>query len=366
MKRFATGAMSLGSISPEAHETLAIAMNEIGGRSNTGEGGEDPARASTRRRRRRAIKQVASGALRGDDRVPRQRRRAADQGRPGRQARRGRPAARATRSTTYIGRLRYAHARRRADLAAAAPRHLLDRGPQAADPRPALRQPDGARLASSWPPRRAWGRSPRASSRRTPTTSSSPATTAGRARRRSRRSGGAGVPWELGLAETQQTLVAQRAALAGRAAGRRRDAHRPRRRHRGAARRRGGRRLDGPADRARLHHDARLPPQHVPGGDRDAGSRAAGALRRQARARRALLHLLAEDVRGDHGRARASRGFDDLVGRVDLLRAGRAIDHWKASAARPDAAARAGRRRGALLARRRVDPAPAAPIDEAC
>src|SRR5207245_2089807 len=44
VKRFATGAMSLGSISPEAHETLAIAMNRIGGRSNSGEGGEDPRR----------------------------------------------------------------------------------------------------------------------------------------------------------------------------------------------------------------------------------------------------------------------------------------------------------------------------------
>ncbi len=44
VKRFATGAMSLGSISTEAHATLAIAMNRIGGKSNTGEGGEDPAR----------------------------------------------------------------------------------------------------------------------------------------------------------------------------------------------------------------------------------------------------------------------------------------------------------------------------------
>ena len=44
MKRFKTGAMSYGSISKEAHETLAIAMNRIGGKSNTGEGGEDPAR----------------------------------------------------------------------------------------------------------------------------------------------------------------------------------------------------------------------------------------------------------------------------------------------------------------------------------
>ena len=64
MKRFHTGAMSYGSISAEAHETLAIAMNRIGGRSNTGEGGEDPARFkpdANGDRRRSAIKQVASG-----------------------------------------------------------------------------------------------------------------------------------------------------------------------------------------------------------------------------------------------------------------------------------------------------------------
>jgi glutamate synthase domain-containing protein 2/glutamate synthase domain-containing protein 1/glutamate synthase domain-containing protein 3 len=59
VKRFATGAMSFGSISQEAHETLAIAMNRIGGKSNTGEGGEDEARFGTERRS--AIKQVASG-----------------------------------------------------------------------------------------------------------------------------------------------------------------------------------------------------------------------------------------------------------------------------------------------------------------
>src|SRR5690606_14656693 len=44
--RFTTAAMSLGALSPEAHETLAIAMNEIGGKSNSGEGGEDPVRFS--------------------------------------------------------------------------------------------------------------------------------------------------------------------------------------------------------------------------------------------------------------------------------------------------------------------------------
>jgi glutamate synthase (NADPH) large chain len=60
VKRFNTGAMSLGSISPEAHETLAVAMNRLGGRSNTGEGGEDPERLHDPVRRS-AIKQVASG-----------------------------------------------------------------------------------------------------------------------------------------------------------------------------------------------------------------------------------------------------------------------------------------------------------------
>jgi glutamate synthase (NADPH/NADH) large chain len=60
IKRFSTGAMSYGSISPEAHETLAIAMNNIGGKSNTGEGGEDVERLLDPKRRS-AIKQVASG-----------------------------------------------------------------------------------------------------------------------------------------------------------------------------------------------------------------------------------------------------------------------------------------------------------------
>jgi glutamate synthase domain-containing protein 2/glutamate synthase domain-containing protein 1/glutamate synthase domain-containing protein 3 len=64
VKRFCTGAMSLGSISREAHETLAIAMNRLKGKSNTGEGGEDPERYKLEPNgdsRRSAIKQVASG-----------------------------------------------------------------------------------------------------------------------------------------------------------------------------------------------------------------------------------------------------------------------------------------------------------------
>jgi glutamate synthase (NADPH/NADH) large chain len=64
VRRFATGAMSYGSISAEAHETLAVAMNRLGGKSNTGEGGEDPDRFRPDAGgdlRRSAVKQVASG-----------------------------------------------------------------------------------------------------------------------------------------------------------------------------------------------------------------------------------------------------------------------------------------------------------------
>ncbi|MCR9292709.1 MAG: glutamate synthase large subunit [bacterium] len=64
VKRFCTGAMSFGSISAESHETLAIAMNRLGGKSNTGEGGEDPERFKTLPNgdsKRSAIKQIASG-----------------------------------------------------------------------------------------------------------------------------------------------------------------------------------------------------------------------------------------------------------------------------------------------------------------
>jgi len=64
IKRFSTGAMSYGSVSQEVHETLAIAMNRIGGKSNTGEGGEDPSRFVVLENgdsKRSAIKQVASG-----------------------------------------------------------------------------------------------------------------------------------------------------------------------------------------------------------------------------------------------------------------------------------------------------------------
>ena len=163
VKRFSTGAMSLGSISTEAHTTLAIAMNRIGGKSNTGEGGEDrrryaPVKAGETlqsrlgksrvevdiplQRGRLAQVQDQAGRLRPLRRhrgVPGERRDAADQDRAGRQARRGRPAARA-QGVRVHRRAALLDARRRADLAAAAPRHLLDRGSRAADPRPEERE----------------------------------------------------------------------------------------------------------------------------------------------------------------------------------------------------------------------------------
>ena len=139
--------MSLGSISRETHETLAIAMNRLGGKSNTGEGGEDPVRFTpdpNGDRRRSAIKQVASGRfgvninyLVNADELQIKMAQGAKPGEGGQL-----PGHKVDR---YIGSIRFTTPGRGPDLAAAAPRHLLDRGPQAADLRPALRQPGRAR-----------------------------------------------------------------------------------------------------------------------------------------------------------------------------------------------------------------------------
>ena len=97
VKRFTTGAMSYGSISKEAHETLAIAMNRLGGMSNTGEGGEDEERFKPDANgdsRRSAVKQVASGRFGVTTQLSGQRRRDSDQDGAGRKTRRGRAVAR--------------------------------------------------------------------------------------------------------------------------------------------------------------------------------------------------------------------------------------------------------------------------------
>ena len=89
VKRFKTGAMSFGAISEEAHETMAIAMNHLHGKSNTGEGGEDSSRFHIGKDgidRNSAIKQVAC-----DERVSDERKGDSDQDGAGGQAGRGRP-----------------------------------------------------------------------------------------------------------------------------------------------------------------------------------------------------------------------------------------------------------------------------------
>ena len=143
VKRFSTGAMSYGSISKEAHETLAIAMNRLGAKSNTGEGGEDLDRLLDPERRS-AIKQVASGRfgvtsmyLTHADDIQIKLAQGAKPGEGGQlPPDQGLPVGRAHASRDRG---------RRSDLAAPAPRHLLDRRPQAAHLRPQARQPERAR-----------------------------------------------------------------------------------------------------------------------------------------------------------------------------------------------------------------------------
>ena len=142
LKRFATGAMSYGSISQEAHETLAIAMNRLGGKSNTGEGGEDPARYvpdANGDSRRSAIKQVASARfgvtseylVNADDLQIKM----AQGAKPGEGGQLP-----GHKVYPWIAKVRHATPGRRADFAAAAPRHLFDRRSRAADLRPEERQ----------------------------------------------------------------------------------------------------------------------------------------------------------------------------------------------------------------------------------
>ena len=258
-------------------------MNRLGGKSNTGEGGEDPARFE----RRAPLGDQAGGLrpLRRDRRLPGQRRRAADQGRPGRQARRGRPAARATRSTATSRRLR--HSTPGVALISPPPHHdiysiedlkqliydLRCANPRARVSVKLVSEVGVGTVAAGVAKANAdhvviaghdggTGASPQASIQH------------------------AGMPWEIGLAETQQTLLRNDLRSRILVRGRRADAHRPRRGDRRAARRRRVRLLHRAADRARLRDDARLPPQHLPGGRRHPGPRAARALRGPARARR--------------------------------------------------------------------------------
>ena len=345
VKRFSTGAMSYGSISLEAHETLAIAMNQLGGevQHRRGRRGLRPAAGPGAAQRDQA---GGVGSVRRDQRVPHERRRHPDQDGAGRQARRRRPAA--GPQGLPVGRQDPAlDAGRRPDLAAAAPRHLLDRGPGPADPRPEERQPvrahpREARLRGRR--RHGGGRCLQGARRRR---------THLRPRRRHRRLA-ADVAQARGRSvgarpgRDPADAAAQRAARPDRRAVRRPAQDRPRRDHRGAARRGGVRLRDGAAGRVGLRHDARLPPRHLSGRHRDAEPGAARALHRQGRVRRQLLPV----HRRGGARAACRAGLPHVSPRRSAtprsLDTRKAVEHWKASGPRPDAgAARAGAARRA-------------------
>ncbi len=146
VKRFATGAMSFGSISAEAHETLAIAMNRMGGKSNTGEGGEDESRFTPMANgdsKRSAIKQVASGRfgvtnwyLTNADELQIKVAQGAKPGEGGELP--------GGKVDATIARIRHSTPGCRPDQPAAAPRYLFHRRPGAADSRSEKFQSGGA------------------------------------------------------------------------------------------------------------------------------------------------------------------------------------------------------------------------------
>ena len=302
VKRFATGAMSFGSISREAHTTLAIAMNRIGGKSNTGEGGEESDRFKPLPNgdlMRSAIKQVASGRfgvtteyLVNSDVMQIKMAQGAKPGEggqlPGHKV--DQTIAKVRHSTPGVG------------LISPPPHHDIYSIEDLAQLIFDLKNvnPDGARLGQAGVgSRRRHG--------------------GGRRLQGARRS-----RHHFGLRGRHRRLAAhldqacrqpvgdragrnpsdagrQPAARPHRRAGRRRHPHRPRRRRRRAARRRRVRLLDRAADRGRLHHDAQVPPQHLPGRGRDARPGAAQEVRRPARARHQLLLLRRRRGARDHG-----------------------------------------------------------------
>ncbi len=230
-----------------------VRLDQLGGARDAGHRHEPDRRAIEQRRRRRGQpplqprreRRLAAqrdqagglGPLRRDQRIPGQRHRSADQDGAGRQARRGRPAAR-PQGLPVDRQGALLDARRDADLAAAAPRHLLDRGHRAADSRPEERQPGSA------DPRQAGRRSRRrhGRGRRLQGARGRRAHLGPRRRHRRlaahqhqarRRAVGAGPGRDAAGAADE------RPAQPHRRPGRRPDEDRPRRGHRGAARRRG-------------------------------------------------------------------------------------------------------------------------------
>ena len=305
MKRFKTGAMSYGSISKEAHETLAIAMNRIGGKSNTGEGGEDPERFERLPNgdsKNSAIKQVASGRfgvtseyLVSANELQIKMAQGAKPGEGGQL-----PGAKVY---PWIAKTR--HTTPGVGLISPPPHHdiysIEDLAELIHDLKNANRH---ARISVKLVAEVGVGTIAAGVAKAHADvvlisghdggTGASPQTSIKHA----------GLPWELGLAETHQTLVLNnlRSRIAVETDGQLktgRDVV-----DRRAARRRGIRLRHRAAGGDRLHHDARVPSEHLPGRRRDAGSAPAREVRRQAGARRQLHALHRHGSARAHGAAR--------------------------------------------------------------
>ena len=381
VKRFATGAMSYGSISQEAHETLAIAMNRMGAKSNTGEGGEDPARYVRDANgdwRRSAIKQIASARfgvtseylVNADDLQIKM----AQGAKPG-------EGGQLPGHKVYPWIAKVRHSTPGVWLISPPPHHdiysiedlaqliydLKNANPRARVHVKLVAEVGVGTVAAGVSKAHAdvvlisgddggTGASPLTSIKH------------------------AGIPWELGLAETQQVLLLNglRDRIVVQVDGQLKTG-----RDVVIAALLGGggvRFRDGGAGRVGLHHDAGLPPEHLPRRRRDAGSGAAQEVRGQARVRRELFPLrragrsradgvarLQDD--GRHGRAggRArnqagarsleSQGHRSVAGPVSAGAGGRRLAPRGAHAG---SRAREGARRRADRARLAGDRAPGA------
>ncbi len=305
VKRFKTGAMSFGSISKEAHENLAIAMNRIGGKSNTGEGGEDPARFARDPNgdwRRSAIKQVASARfgvtshyLVNADELQIKMAQGAKPGEGGQLP--------GHKVDEFIAKIRYSTPG--VGLISPPPHHDIYSIEDLAQLIHDLKNAnDRARISVKLVAEVGVG-----------------TIAAGVAKAKadvvliSGYDGGTGAS-PLQLDQARRRSVGARAGRDAAGAGDERPARahprrdrrpaqdRTRRGDRGSARRRGVRLRARRAGRLGLHHDARVPSQHLPGRNRDAGSRAAQEVRGQARARGQLHDVHRRGVARIHGAAR--------------------------------------------------------------
>ena len=281
VRRFVVSAMSVGALSPEAHQALTIGIQRVGGSANTGEGGEDPAwytPGPDGRRHDARIKQVASARFGVTADLPGPGRPARDQDRPGLQARRGRPAARPQGDGLYR-RAPPRPARTELHQPAAAPRHLLDRGPRPADRRPAGDQPAGPDRRQAR--RRTRGRDDRGGRGQGRRLVHPPV-------RACRRNGRVAAVLDqarrcaLGARPRRGPPgpAPQRPPRSGGAPHGRRPADRTGPPHRGTDRGRGVRVRDRGAGRHRLRHGPAMPPRHVPDRDRHAARGPARQVRR--------------------------------------------------------------------------------------